>query len=173
MPPTQCTGAQQKKRVYACPLLRVCCPILWREVNKQTAVNTCAGQQQHPDPFRHIADEYRQIKAVKTHAKLVDPAELPRRQKGVRRVDEGFWRQSTSSYAAPSAAKKRRKQTLERAPRKAVRVAKPDRQAVISQLAQTTQSRWCTTYSCRSAHPVVICTSVWHCTQARIPPLSA
>lgn len=89
-----------------------------------------AGQpQQQPDPFKHIADEYRQIRAGKTQAKLVDPAELPRRQKGVRRVDEGFWRQSTSTYAAPPAAKKRRKQTLERAPRKAIRVAKPGRQA--------------------------------------------
>lgn len=59
----------------------------------------------------------------------MDPAELPRRQQGVRRVDEGFWRQSTSSYAAPAAAKSKRKQTLERAPRKAVRIAKPGRQA--------------------------------------------
>lgn len=59
----------------------------------------------------------------------MDPAELPRRQKGVRRVDEGFWRQSTSAYAAPVAGKKRRKQTLEKAPRKAARVAKPGRQA--------------------------------------------
>ena len=86
-------------------------------------------QQQQPDPFKHIADEYRQIRAGKTQAKLVDPAELPRRQTGVRRVDEGFWRQSTSSYAAPPAAKKRRKRTLEKAPRKAIRVAKPGRQA--------------------------------------------
>lgn len=86
-------------------------------------------QQQQPDPFQHIADEYRQIRAEKTQAKLVDPAELPRRQKGVRRVDEGFWRQSTSSYAAPAATKKRRKQTLDRGPRKAARVAKPGRQA--------------------------------------------
>lgn len=94
-------------------------------------VCVCAGQQQQqPDPFKHIADEYRQIRAGKTQAKLVDPAELPRRQKEVRRVDEGFWRQSTSSYAAPTAATKRRKQTLERAPRKAIRVAKPGRQAV-------------------------------------------
>ncbi|KAL3138902.1 hypothetical protein ABBQ32_005724 [Trebouxia sp. C0010 RCD-2024] len=84
-------------------------------------------QQQQPDPFKHIADEYRQIRAGKTHAKLMDPAELPRRQQGVRRVDEGFWRQSTSSYAAPAAAKSKRKQTLERAPRKAVRIAKPGR----------------------------------------------
>ena len=86
-------------------------------------------QQPQPDPFKHIADEYRQIRAGKTQAKLVDPAELPRRQTGVRRVDEGFWRQSTSSYAAPPAAKKRRRQTLDKAPRKAIRVAKPGRQA--------------------------------------------
>lgn len=104
------------------------------EFNRHTNSRQCYviadQQQQQPDPFRHIADEYRQIRAGKTHAKLMDPAELPCRQQGVRRVDEGFWRQSTSSYAAPAAAKKKRKQTLERAPRKAVRIAKPGRQAL-------------------------------------------
>ena len=94
----------------------------------QSVQALCAAGHQQPDAFKHIADEYRQIRADKTHAKLMDPAELPRRQKGVRRVDEGFWRQSTSHYAAPAAGKKRRKQTLERAPRKAARVAKPGRQ---------------------------------------------
>lgn len=100
---------------------------------ERALLHVSAGQQQQqPDPFKHIADEYRQIRAGKTHARLMDPGELPRRQQGVRRVDEGFWRQSTSSYAAPAAAKKKRKQTLERAPRKAVRIAKPGRQAVNS-----------------------------------------
>lgn len=84
---------------------------------------------QHPDPFKHIANEFRQIRAEKTHAKLVDANQLPRRQAAVRKVDDMFWRQSTSAYAQPAAgSKKRRKQTLGKAPRKAARVAKPGRQ---------------------------------------------
>ena len=125
-----------------------------------------AGQpQQQPDPFKHIADEYRQIRAGKTQAKLVDPAELPRRQKGVRQVDEGFWRQSTSTYAAPPAAKKRRKQTLEKAPRKAIRVAKPGRQA--ENLITILQSGHC--FPCTSLY------SFWspcHCLQAAFRSVS-
>lgn len=57
---------------------------------------------------------------------------MPRRQQALRRVDEGFWRQSTSNYAEPIASKKRRQQTLGKAPRKAARVAKPGRQVAIS-----------------------------------------
>ena len=84
---------------------------------------------QHPDPFKHIANEFRQIRAEKTHAKLVDANQLPRRQAAVRKVDDMFWRQSTSAHAQPAArSKKRRKQTLGKAPRKAARVAKPGRQ---------------------------------------------
>ena len=86
-----------------------------------------AQQSGQPDPFKHIADEFRQIQASKTHAKLMAPSELPKRQQALRRVDESFWRQSTSSYAEPIAGKKRRKQTLEKAPRKAARIAKPGR----------------------------------------------
>ena len=86
---------------------------------------------QHPDPFKHIADEFRQIRAGKTHAKLLDTDQLPRRQAAVRKVDDMFWRQSTSAHAQqPVASKKRRKQTLGKAPRKAARVAKPGRQPI-------------------------------------------
>ena len=62
----------------------------------------------------------------------MEPSDLPRRQQALRRVDEGFWRQSTSNYAEPIASKKRRQQTLGKAPRKAARVAKPGRQVAIS-----------------------------------------
>lgn len=95
------------------------------------AIHICVSMtgQDHPDAFKHIADEYQQIRASKTHAKLMDPTDLPRRQQGLRRIDEGFWRQSTSNYAEPIAGKKRRKQTLGKAPRKAARIAKPGRQA--------------------------------------------
>lgn len=91
--------------------------------------HTDAAVGQHPDPFSHIADDFRQIRAGKTHAKLVDPNQLPRRQAAVRKVDDMFWRQSTSAYAQPAAAKKRRKQTLGKGPRKAARVARPGRYA--------------------------------------------
>ena len=130
----QMTWKQNNKRWsnqlrLALHLLPRTCPDIWLTCWTELYARAAGQQQQQPDPFKHIADEYRQIRAGKTQAKLMDPAELPRRQKGLRRVDEGFWRQSTSSYAAPAAANKRRRQTLEKAPRKAIRVAKPGRQA--------------------------------------------
>lgn len=98
----------------------------------------CCAAGQHPDPFKHIADEFCQINSSKTHAKLVDTTQLPRRQAHVRKVDDAFWRQSTSAYAQPAGGKKRRKQTLSKAPRKAARVAKPGRQLVSAALLNTT-----------------------------------
>ena len=97
-----------------------------------------AGPHQ-PDPFMHIAQEFQQIRAGKAHAKLMDPTDLPSRQQGLRRIDEGFWRQSTSNYAEPIAGKKRRKQTLGKATRKASRIAKPGRQADCCPLVHSLQ----------------------------------
>ncbi len=44
----------------------------------------------------------------------MDPGELPRRERGARRVDEGFWRAGKGEVSRPSAAaaRKKRRNTL-------------------------------------------------------------
>jgi hypothetical protein len=60
-----------------------------------------------------VAAKFRDIKATRHTTLLVDRSELPAPQRAARRIDEGFWRQSTAGDAPPL-KKKRRRQTLPR-----------------------------------------------------------
>lgn len=72
--------------------------------------------------FENVARRTREEHERRHLSKLVDPADLPRREQGTRQMDESFWRASASGHKA--ATKKRRKQTLPRgATRKRLRKA--------------------------------------------------
>ena len=52
--------------------------------------------------------------AARDRSLLMDPGDLPRRERGARRVDEGFWRAGKGDVSRPSAAaaRKKRRSTL-------------------------------------------------------------
>lgn len=76
-----------------------------------------AGRGVEP-PFRRVAEQLAAIEAGKHRSRLVDPCDLPRRERGAPRINEMFWRQAASGKDAPPAAKQRRRQTLSRARRR-------------------------------------------------------
>ena len=68
--------------------------------------------------FQKIADQMRTLNASKHRSRLLDPAELPRRERPTTRLPEMFWRKAASGKEAPVAqqgAKRRAKATLPRA----------------------------------------------------------
>lgn len=64
------------------------------------------------DPFQRLASQLTNIEATKHRSKLVDPSELPPRERKATKVGELFWRQAASGKDV--APKKRRRQTLTR-----------------------------------------------------------
>ncbi|PSC71103.1 CHROMATIN REMODELING 8 [Micractinium conductrix] len=76
------------------------------------------GLEQH-ESMRRVGEAVRAAKAARPAAVLMDHTELPRPERPARRIDEGFWRQSSSGRIAPP--KKKRRRTL--APAKRRRLA--------------------------------------------------
>lgn len=64
------------------------------------------------EPFQRIAAQLSQIEASKHRSMLVDPSELPARERKAPKMGELFWRQAASGKDV--APKKRRRQTLAR-----------------------------------------------------------
>lgn len=63
-----------------------------------------------------LADDLKQISQNKHRSALVEPEDLPKREKAVRKVDELFWRSAASGHAKPAAgAQRQRKRTLAKA----------------------------------------------------------
>ena len=81
----------------------------------------CAGRPVDA-PFQKVVGQLRSAEANRPRSKLVDPSDLPRREKNVRRVEESFWHQAASGHSNP--IKKRRKQTLKRSAEKAAPMGK-------------------------------------------------
>ena len=66
--------------------------------------------------FSRLADDLKQINQNKHRSALVEPEDLPKREKAVRKVDELFWRSAASGHAKPAAgAQRQRKRTLAKA----------------------------------------------------------
>ena len=71
------------------------------------------------EPFRRVAEALAGIEAGRHRSRLVDPAALPRRERGAPRLGEAFWRQAASGHeGAPARQKRRRNQTLRRGARR-------------------------------------------------------
>jgi hypothetical protein len=68
------------------------------------------------EPFQKVAAQLAEIEANKHRSVLVDPSELPRKERAPPKVGELFWRQAASGKEAPH--RKRRRQTLVRSQRK-------------------------------------------------------
>ena len=65
------------------------------------------------------AKKMRDLHAARPVAQLLSPEDLPKRERGLKRVEEHFWRASASQHAKPSASVKRRRlRTLGSAQRK-------------------------------------------------------
>ena len=66
--------------------------------------------------FTRVAADMKQINQNKHRSALVEPEDLPKREKAVRKVDELFWRSAASGHAKPAAgAQRQRKRTLAKA----------------------------------------------------------
>lgn len=77
-----------------------------------------------PDaPFQKVVSQLRSAEENRPRSKLVDPSDLPRREKNVRAVEETFWHQAASGHANP--IKRRRQQTLKRTAEKGAPMSKP------------------------------------------------
>ncbi|KAL4452053.1 hypothetical protein ABPG75_007715 [Micractinium tetrahymenae] len=73
-------------------------------------------QQQREESIWRVGEAVRAAKAARPTAVLMDHTELPRPERPMRRIDEGFWRQSSSGRTA--VVKKKRRRTLAPAKRK-------------------------------------------------------
>ena len=49
----------------------------------------------------HVGDQVRAMKASRRTSKLMDASDLPKPQRAVRKIQEGFWRSSTKKVTAP------------------------------------------------------------------------
>ncbi|KAK9837571.1 hypothetical protein WJX74_000576 [Apatococcus lobatus] len=66
--------------------------------------------------FSRLAEDLKQINKNKHRSALLEPEDLPKREKAVRKVDELFWRSAASGNAKPAAgAQRQRKRTLAKA----------------------------------------------------------
>lgn len=71
-------------------------------------------------PYARIAGQYRNLGETRPRAKMLDPSELPPRERPAKRTEDKFWVAAASGKALP---KKRRRQTLARASRKKFKIA--------------------------------------------------
>ncbi|PRW57121.1 CHROMATIN REMODELING 8 [Chlorella sorokiniana] len=85
-----------------------------------TAAAAAAGGLEGHESIRRVGEKMRAAQAARPTTMLVDASELPRPERPSRRIDEGFWRQSSSGRSALP-GKKKRKRTL--APAKRHRLA--------------------------------------------------
>jgi hypothetical protein len=69
-------------------------------------------------PFQKIAARLRDIDQSRHRSRLVDPAELPPRERAARKVDEFFWRHAASGDRLPDQKVKRRKMQVPGSKRK-------------------------------------------------------
>ena len=83
--------------------------------------------------FTRLADSLQQINASKHRSALVQPEDLPKREKAVRKVDELFWRSAASGHAKPAAgAQRQRKRTLAKA-KASLTLPRPSKKCVTCQ----------------------------------------
>ena len=75
------------------------------------------------EPYEKVVGQLRAAEANRPRTKLLDPSELPARERGISRMDESFWHQAASGNTNP--IKKRRRVTLKRNTRKNGKMKRP------------------------------------------------
>ncbi len=79
---------------------------------KDNGASGRSSDQTARDPFQKLASQLNDIEATKHRSMLVDPSQLPPRERKAAKVGELFWRQAASGKDV--APKRRRRQTLAR-----------------------------------------------------------